>query len=111
MDFDRLKFVGLQGCGTNNSQTSHKSCDPAWGAKLTMSGSESPSTKQASDSTPIASDITAPSQSMSFWGAIRESLRGSRQDYTIGPIGRSIILLAIPMVLEMCMESVFAVVP
>src|SRR6266478_4748204 len=75
-----------------------------------MSGSESPSTKQASDSTPIASDTTAPSQSMSFWGAIRESLRGSRQDYTIGPIGRSIILLAIPMVLEMCMESIFAVV-
>lgn len=46
----------------------------------------------------------------SFWGAIRESLRGSRQDYTVGPIGRSIILLAIPMVLEMCMESIFAVV-
>lgn len=48
--------------------------------------------------------------SSSFWGAIRESLRGSRQDYTVGPIGRSIILLAIPMVLEMCMESIFAVV-
>src|SRR5712664_4507844 len=46
----------------------------------------------------------------SFWGAIRESLRGSHQDYTVGPIGRSIILLAIPMVLEMCMESIFAVV-
>ena len=46
----------------------------------------------------------------SFWGAIREALRGSHQDYTVGPIGRSIILLAIPMVLEMCMESIFAVV-
>src|SRR5438132_9348116 len=46
----------------------------------------------------------------SFWGAIREALRGSHRDYTTGPIGRSIILLAIPMVLEMCMESVFAVV-
>jgi len=45
-----------------------------------------------------------------FWSAIRESLRGSHQDYTVGPVGRSIILLAIPMVLEMCMESVFAVV-
>jgi putative MATE family efflux protein len=52
--------------------------------------------------------MTAPA--MSFWSAIRESLRGSRQDYTVGPIGRSIILLAIPMVLEMCMESIFAVV-
>src|SRR5882672_6928614 len=75
-----------------------------------MSGSENPSTEQATDSTTIASDVSAPSESMSFWSAIRESLRGSRQDYTIGPIGRSIILLAIPMVLEMCMESVFAVV-
>ena len=46
----------------------------------------------------------------STWSAIRESLRGSHQDYTVGPVGRSIILLAIPMVLEMCMESIFAVV-
>src|SRR3989475_11292639 len=46
----------------------------------------------------------------SFWGAIREALRGSHQDYTVGPIGRSIVLLAISMVLEMCMESIFAVV-
>jgi len=46
----------------------------------------------------------------SFWSSIRESLRGSRRDYTVGPVGRSIILLAIPMVLEMLMESIFAVV-
>lgn len=45
-----------------------------------------------------------------MWSAIRESLRGSHRDYTVGPIGRSIVLLAIPMVLEMGMESIFVVV-
>ena len=57
-----------------------------------------------------AVDPATQAESQSFWSAIRESLRGSHRDYTTGPIGRSIILLAIPMVLEMCMESIFAVV-
>ena len=69
---------------------------------------------QKSESTDVNSaasgSVAAPADSQSFWGAIREALRGSHQDYTVGPIGRSIILLAIPMVLEMCMESIFAVV-
>lgn len=45
-----------------------------------------------------------------MWDAVREALRGSTRDYTQGPIGRAILVLAIPMVLEMSMESIFAVV-
>ena len=45
-----------------------------------------------------------------LWSAIRESLAGSHRDYTEGAIGRAILLLAIPMVLELALESVFAVV-
>jgi putative MATE family efflux protein len=45
------------------------------------------------------------------WPAlIREALRGSHQDYTTGPISRSLVLLAVPMVLETAMESLFALV-
>jgi putative MATE family efflux protein len=41
---------------------------------------------------------------------LREAIRGSDRDFTIGPIGLAIFLLAVPMILEMSMESLFAVV-
>jgi putative MATE family efflux protein len=41
---------------------------------------------------------------------LREALRDTQTDYTEGRIGRALGLLAIPMMLEMAMESVFAVV-
>jgi putative MATE family efflux protein len=45
------------------------------------------------------------------WQTLRDALRGSdEEDFTQGSLGRAITLLAIPMVLEMSMESVFAVV-
>jgi putative MATE family efflux protein len=45
-----------------------------------------------------------------MWSAIREALRGSHQDFTSGDLNRAILLLAIPMVLEMVLESLFAIV-
>ena len=46
----------------------------------------------------------------SVWSTLNEAVRGSHQDFTEAPIGRAVVLLAVPMVLEMLMESVFAVV-
>ena len=42
--------------------------------------------------------------------AVSEALRGSRRDFTEVPVQHAILLLAVPMVLEMAMESLFAVV-
>lgn len=46
----------------------------------------------------------------SLWSSIGEAVRGSHQDFTAGNLNRAILLLAIPMVLEMVLESLFAVV-
>ena len=41
---------------------------------------------------------------------LKEAVRGSAHDYTTGSLGRAVFLLSVPMVLEMVLESVFAVV-
>ena len=43
------------------------------------------------------------------WRTLREAIHGSPIDYTTAPIGRAVLMLSIPMVMEMGMESVFAV--
>jgi putative MATE family efflux protein len=40
---------------------------------------------------------------------VRDALRGSTIDYTSAPLGDAILMLAVPMVMEMAMESIFAV--
>jgi putative MATE family efflux protein len=51
----------------------------------------------------------AEEESISLWATLREAVRGTSADFTKIPIGRAVLLLAVPMVLEMFMESVFAV--
>jgi MATE family, multidrug efflux pump len=43
------------------------------------------------------------------WATLRDAMRGTPIDYTAAPIGRCVIMLAVPMVMEMAMESIFAV--
>ena len=62
-----------------------------------------------------ADDAAAQRQGLIFacreaWRLIRDSMSGRPQEYTTGSMRRAIVLLAIPMVLEMGMESLFVVV-
>ena len=45
-----------------------------------------------------------------FFSLFRQAVAGSERDYTIGSIRQAVFLLAVPMIMEMMMESVFAVV-
>src|SRR5918993_4324754 len=46
----------------------------------------------------------------SVWQTVRAAVLGSHHDFTQGSLGRAIFLLAVPMVLEMLMESLFGIV-
>lgn len=57
-----------------------------------------------------STDATTGQGDLSFWQVVRLSLQGRHLDYTSVPLNRAVLLLAVPMVLEMIMESLFAVV-
>ena len=54
--------------------------------------------------------IAVNKRSTSIWSSLLEAIRGTHQDFTEGSISRAVFLLATPMVLEMLMESLFAIV-
>src|SRR4051812_24830573 len=66
-------------------------------------------TATATAEQPAVAAIAAEPPGGGFWALVRESLRGARHDFTALPLGRAILLLAVPMVLEMIMESLFGV--
>jgi len=62
-----------------------------------------------SSSTSNPGTESAPART-SFWSDVAHALKGEQHDYTSERLNRAILLLAVPMVLEMLMESLFAVV-
>lgn len=58
----------------------------------------------------MTTNNTKPTRLTYFFELLRMSLNGEEQDYTQGSIKKAVFLLAIPMILELSLESVFAVV-
>ena len=57
-----------------------------------------------------AEPAAAAAEPRSFWRHVAGTLRGEHYDYTKGSLHKAILLLAVPMVLEMGLESTFALV-
>lgn len=52
----------------------------------------------------------ASTEHLGLWRSFRAALRGEQKDFTTGSLKRALFMLSVPMILEMVMESLFAVV-
>src|SRR5688500_4382008 len=57
----------------------------------------------------LSTDAAVPPPAGSLWSGVRDAIRGTNADYTKIPLRRAVFLLAVPMVLELVLESTFAV--
>lgn len=55
-------------------------------------------------------EVQQQSKILKFFQVLKKAVAGEEQDFTTGSIDKAIVLLSIPMILEMMMESLFAVV-
>ena len=65
------------------------------------------------DSSPTAvlpNPIPTAQPRASIFGLLADAVRGVETDLTKAPLGRALLMLAVPMILEMVMESIFAMV-
>jgi putative MATE family efflux protein len=58
----------------------------------------------------VAAAVVPATQNRSLWRELLDAIRGTNADYTKIPMRRAVLLLAVPMVLELVLESTFAVV-
>src|SRR4051812_29231896 len=86
----------------------HRDVDPArpgssWVWRIPMSDAMSPPMTQAPTQAGARRVAGA-------WRLLRDAVRGVPLDLTAAPIGKALVMLAVPMIMEMVMESIFAVV-
>lgn len=58
----------------------------------------------------MATSSLPQTRQLNIWRSLIDAIRGTHQDFTNGSISRAVFLLATPMVLEMIMEALFAIV-
>ena len=74
-----------------------------------MDGDEDHAAADAPGPRQAPADLQPPARNSGTWQLVRQALRGDAQDYTALPLQRAVFLLAVPMVMEMAMESLFAI--